>query len=106
MLFLELQALLLPPGDKLPPVVDDLHDSILIQALLYIREVVKAGVHAIDTDRMEVTFANCMASHLLLKHQSSMLSSLSKLVRHQVLLLVLSPEDLNSCSCIFTDISN
>ena len=86
--------------------VDDLHDSILIQAVLYIREVVKAGVHAIDTDSMEVTFANCMASHLILKHQSSMLSILSKLVRQQVLLLVLFPEDLNSCSCIFTDISN
>lgn len=86
--------------------VNDLHDSILFQALLYIREVVKAGVHAIDTDSMEVTFANFIASHLLLNHQSSILSILFKLVRQKVPLQVPFPEDLDSSRCIFTNLSN
>ena len=74
--------------------------------MLYLSEVIEAGVHAIDTDSMEVTFANYIASNLLLKQQSSLFTILSKLVRLQVLQLVIFPKDLNSRSCIFTNVSN
>ena len=47
--------------------VDDQLNGIFLHAILYLSEVVKARVHAIDADIMEVTLSDYMTLQELLK---------------------------------------